>query len=715
MRTLSVSFARGEVSPLLRARVDMTFYNVALAKLKNMIVLPQGTLARRPGFLPVSGTLPRDTGENLDIRLIPFIYNSEDAMVLALTDRSAQVWLPSTGDVAASLASPYAGKDLRDVKYIQDGNALFLTHGDYPIKLLRRKALDDWEFSDLEYKKGPWSDKDVSDIKTRAVKSGSGWRIEADGSCFAEGMKGRLFRLTYPVTGSGHDFEIEGGGSSGPYEVGGRWRFQASGDWAGIARVQRSLDDGESWMTINEHSSRMIHEADLDIDYYNGAVDWSGAETEDDVLYRVTGEGLSGETPLQGHFAALGYEKAKYFRITEILSPTAANADIELGRHEREGSIPPVWTLAWDLGAWGGSAGYPRCAAFYQERLVLAGSREQPRTVWFSRTGQYEDFGEYDPITDDSPINVTMAGGDLDGIHSLLAMTDILAFTGDGEWKISGAGENGALSPLAVTAHRQGDVGSRPIQPIIVDSSAVMVQTMGTAVYAERYSFELDGYQGSNLSILSGHLFEWKTDRGLAPSDRRIRRMAYQKIPDSLLWFVLGDGTAVTCTFWPEHDMTAWARQETDGFIEDVCCIPRDGHDELWAAVRRRGTWKMERLARRADESVFTDAGGYPYESVIETLRINLESQNGSMMAGKKFIPRLFVFALRSDRALVSPKSDRRGSRERTLEFEYDSEIGEAELMLDSGFERDAGVRLRAIGDEPLTVLALSPVVAVGG
>jgi hypothetical protein len=85
------------------------------------------------------------------------------------------------------------------------------------------------------------------------------------------------------------------------------------------------------------------------------------------------------------------------------------------------------------------------------------------------------------------------------------------------------------------------------------------------------------------------------------------------------------------------------------------------------------------------------------------------------MMAAKKFIPRLAVFALRSKRAWVAPKSDKGRSRARRVSWAYSPEMAEAEIQLDSGFERNAGVQVWADGQEPLTILALSPTVAVGG
>jgi hypothetical protein len=730
MRTLSVSFARGEISPDLHARVDLAFYNIALAKLKNMIVLPQGVLTRRPGFvtlgaLPVGAAVP--AGNVCPVRLIPFIYNSEDTMVIELGDRFARIWQPRTAQPVNIVDSPYAVEDLKDIKYIQNGNVLFLTHRDYPIKLLRRNSLSDWAFSDLDFKKGPWLDDSGGENIRMCVTPGTAYQVRASANYFTGDMAGRLLRLKHTISGEALDEFLSVPALAPPapgvdmptvwkngstIEIYGQWHLRTFGEWEGTIDLQKSLDNGENWITVYSRGRSYSTDSEGNRFLDQGNADISGSEAEENVIYRVRVT-----ASMSYRLEALGYTKTNYFRITSVISPTAAVCSWQKERYEVSSPIENKWTNIWDLGAWGGSAGYPGCAAFYQERLVLAGSRNSPQTIWFSKTAQYDDFGETDPITDDAPITITIAGGGLDGIHSLLAMTDILAFTAAGEWKISGVGENGALSPLAVVAHKQSNVGSCSIQPVIVGSAAVMVQTMRTDVYSEQYSFDLDGYMGSNISILSRHLFAWKTDREHSPSDRRVRCMAYQQIPDSLLWLVLEDGTAVTCTLQAEHEMIAWARQETPGNIGDVCCVPGDRQHELWAAVRRRGDgkWYIERLAPRMEESVFIDARRYPYESLIETLRINMESQNGSLMAGKKFIPRLTVFALRSGTVHAAPKTDRDRARDRTLEFEYDGEMGEAELMFDNGFEKNAGVQIWTDDGEPLTILALSPTVAVGG
>ena len=446
-----------------------------------------------------------------------------------------------------------------------------------------------------------------------------------------------------------------------------------------------------------------------------GDVDFSGAETEEDVLYRVSATlTYSAEFRLD----AMGYTREEIFRINQVACPRLAAGEwiMNKNRNIYKPAIPTLNTHCndWSIGAWGGSAWYPACSAFYQERFVLAGARESPRTLWFSRTAEYDNFDVTDPVSDEDAVTITLAGGDYDGIFNILAMTDILAFTSSGVWKISGYGDNGAIAPTAIVAHKQDETGvSRQVAPEVIEGAVITAQALRGEVLSLRYSFETDGYQASDISILARHMF--------AGAGRQIKQIAYQQVPDSLLWVLLDDGTAAVCTLQAEHEMIAWSRQETNGDIGAICCVPGERQTELWAAVRRGNAWGMERLAERAPEARFIDGEIYTYVSLLETLRVNVDAQ-GAFLTAKKYIPRVSVFALRSGPCRAAPKGDAvneagnlaYGERDRAVPLEYSEDVTETEIMLDNGFKRDAGIMLWTKGTEPLTILAISPVLASG-
>ena len=706
MRGLQPSFARGEISPDLHARVDLSFYNIGLAKLKNFIVLPQGAITRRPGFVTL-GDAAVVSGEACPVKLIPFVFNRNDTIIIELADRIVRIWQPSSGRVIFSLSAPYSGEDVRDIKYIQSGNEIILTHRKYPLKRLKRYALDDWGFIDFNFKRGPWlSDNGVSNVRLTVSQEGEGYRVTSDAAYFDESMTGRLLETTFTILGNRVSGSSSAAGTfSSGIEVGAMWYLRTYGDWTGTVELQRSMDKGENWATVREYTRTSAAS--------QGNIEYSGSEQESNVLYRVSAWN-TGENAFSYSLEATGFSKSYIFMIEAFESGTSVMAAEQRDVDQVGAPITGRGTQDWRMGAWGGADGYPACAAFYQERLVLAGSWGEPQTIWFSKIGDYAHFGVSDPLSDDDPITITLTGEDNEGISSLLAMSDILAFTASGEWKITGSGDAGALSPVAVVAHKQSNIGTSAIQPVIVGGQAIMVQAHRTSVDALQYMFELDGYRGSALSILSRHLFGWKTREDEAAADKRITAMAYQQIPDSLLWFALEDGTAATCTLQQEHDVAAWASHETGGKIGDLACVPSGDHSELWAAVRRGGEWKIERLASRTSEDTFTDAGE-PFESLIETLRVNMESQNGSLMAAKKFIPRVTVFALRTKGMWIAPKSDTGRSRKRYMKFNYSHLMGEMDIQLDNGFDRNAGLQIWSDENAPLTVLGLSPTLTVGG
>ncbi len=652
------------------------------------------------------------------VRLIPFRYNSEDAVMIELGNYTARFW--AGGQVWASASTPYWMGDLHDLKYVQSGNMVFFAHRKYPLKMLTRRSMTDWVFEDFPFEGGPWipsGDFFAGDPpEITLVGSGPTYTLVADqGGVFTPDRVGSLIRLDMEFPGGDTAVESEPGGgwtTSEALECRSTYTLETHNHWRGEVVLERSINDGNSWTELKRFTR-----GDTQTE---GQILFSGSETEPDVLFRVRVRQYEGSwQPVFCTLSVSGYIKTLNFRILSVSSNgMTASASIILD----EGSVDEIpedaTVLEWFWGAWGGNGGNPAAVGFYQDRLVLAGTADQPQTVWLSRIGDYKNFSTSDPLRDDDAITLTLAADDMDGIHSIVSMSDLLVFTPSSEWRISGAGENGAISPKAVVAHQQAEIGSRSIQPIVAGGRVIMVQTHGTEVHALGYSLERDGYAGSDISILSHHLFEWQTREGHSPVGREILAMGYQQVPDSLLWFVLEDGTAAVCTYNPEHEVVGWSRQETHGRIGTVACLPGDRQTELWASVYRDGTWYIERLARRSDEAVFDDAG-HPYESVVQSLRVTYEGRNGSAFTDKKLISRLVVSAIRSREAWVAPApASPRGvdpwEKRRKITWDWFPCLTHKDIQLDNGFGRDGAIQIRTT-EGPLTIGAISPVVTPGG
>lgn len=680
-------------------------YSTGLAELKNMIVLPQGGVTRRAGLRGVADI----TGDGVATKLIPFEYNSNDTCLLQFTDRSMTVWAGVSGQFrnVAVISTPYAIADVQELHYVQSGNVMFLAHRDYKPQKLTRESLTLWTIEDFPFHGGPFIDGTewASGENLRLSGSGDTRTLQAETSFFSGGLVGTLMKLEYAVQAS--TAELTAPGETSAIEVKGTLNVQTTGKWTGEVKIDRSSDGGSTWVTIRQYKR-----ADVDD---QGQWDFTVSETEAYILYRVKydSDGQTQGEDITITVTASGFLKSEIYKITAIADSFTATLqrqkDIGFAINDEFSGLVSLWSI----GAWGITQGYPKAVSMYQDRLVFASSKYQPQTIWMSRTGDYADFLVSDPLSDDDAVTITLAGSTADGIHSLLATKDLFAFTSSGEWKISGAGDAGAITPSALTAHQQTTIGSKAIQPILADGRIIIVQAQGRKVYALGYDLNTDGYTGSEISILSEHMFKYRV----------IADMAYQKNPDNLIWFVLDDGSFASCTYTPEHEVVGWAQHESVYNLYHLTAITGARQTEIYATggyypEEEGASWTLN-LTRFLPRVGFapTDTAGN-YESVVRTLRLTLTDKQGSIYTSKKFIPRVIVSALESSQAWAAPgemKDEAKNwERRRKLTWRNEEFLTDADVQLDNGFSEYACVQIRSIDDSPLTIVAITPLMTGG-
>lgn len=252
-----------------------------------------------------------------------------------------------------------------------------------------------------------------------------------------------------------------------------------------------------------------------------------------------------------------------------------------------------------------GAGNYPGAVGYYQQRLAFAGSDLNPQTVWMSKTGLFKNFGFSIPSKDDDSITFTIASTEVNRMRHLLGLRKLLGLTSGGEWTFSGA--DTGLTAKTVQASQEGYDGSATVRPVVVGNSAVYVQARGARVSSFGYSINADGFASDDLTLFSAHLF-----RG-----RELTNVAYQKIPDSIVWYVRDDGILLGLTYLPEQQLVGWHWHDTDGFVESIACVPEGGEDVLYMVVRRtiNGVQKryIERMASRQvttiEDAFFVDCG----------------------------------------------------------------------------------------------------------
>ena len=168
IRTLSRSFAGGEVTPEFFGRIDDVKYQTGLAKCLNFIPLPHGPVANRPGFAFVREvkTSAKRT------RLIPFSFSTTQTMVLEFGENYIRFHTDGgtvlSGGVPYEVATPYPEADLFDIHYVQSADVLTLVHPNHAPRELRRLGATNWTLTTISFVPQIAAPTGISVIATRA-------------------------------------------------------------------------------------------------------------------------------------------------------------------------------------------------------------------------------------------------------------------------------------------------------------------------------------------------------------------------------------------------------------------------------------------------------------------------------------------------------------------------------------------------------------------
>lgn len=422
--------------------------------------------------------------------------------------------------------------------------------------------------------------------KGQTIEQGENkYLLESDFDCFKPTHVTGRFAITHKVPSQFVSGTLGYEDSSASIKSGGDWKLRTTGEWTGRVEVEMSADLGETWETVKVFS-RETGDDNLNT--------FGQLEDNAQMYYiRLTAKQISGEVGFE--LQAEPFRQEGILVVSDFISARQVVAQLERGFGSDE------WTSEWAEGSFSPAAGYPACVFFYQDRLGLAGTQAEAQTVWFSKTGEYANFGHARSSVEDSDsISVNLSGKKLNSIHSVAVSNKLLVFTAGSEWTISCSG---ALTPTNIQIQQQSERGASRTAPVMVGNKALYVQARGGVLRDFFYDYNTASYTGNDLTLYAKHLF----------FNREIREVCYQQEPDNLIWCVLDDGTLAVLTYLAEQNICAWTHHDTQGRYVSICTIPNRGYDEIWFAVERDGKYFIERQVQRLSskepqDQLFLDA-----------------------------------------------------------------------------------------------------------
>ena len=236
----------------------------------------------------------------------------------------------------------------------------------------------------------------------------------------------------------------------------------------------------------------------------------------------------------------------------------------------------------WKEQAWSDLRGWPIAVGFFEQRMILAGSRSYPTTVWGSKSGEPLDFTL--GTDDNSAFAWKLASADTP-IRSIFADDKIYVFTATKVISLDSGNEK-PLSPTNFKIKTRATQGASHMAAVKSGPDLIFSSVSFKRLYSLVYRLTEDRFVPSDVTLYGEHLVR---------EGGGIVQVAVTREPHPVIWCRTAAGSIVTLTYDTEQQVAAWARQSLDGVVTNMVTVPDDsGNDQIWISVLRNGQTNIE-------------------------------------------------------------------------------------------------------------------------
>ena len=584
------NFTGGELSPRLDGRNDLNKYASGCKTLENMIVYPHGSAARRSGTQFAAEV--KDSSKKT--RLIPFEFSTTQTYMMEFGNQYIRFYKDNgqilEGDKTisgATQANPVVitatGHSYDNGDEISITGVAGMTELNNKRYLVANKTTNTFEITNV----------DGTNI------NGTGFTAYTSG-----GVANRVYEISTPYL-TAELFDI---------------KFAQSADVMYITHPNHEVEK----LSRTGHTSWTL----ADVDFTDGPyLDNNITTTTLNPGSHTVGTGVavvaSATTGINGGSGFLATDVGRLIRFRDGYMKVTARADttnITVEIIEDLGSSTASTDFA--LGSFSDTTGHPTCVTFFEQRLVFAGTTDQPQTLFFSKSGDYENMNENrgGTVADDDAIIYTIASNQVNAIRFMTATRTLIVGTAGGEFTVSGGGTDVAITPTNILIKKQSNHGAANLDAIAAGNATLFLQRAKRKIRELAYNFDVDGYLAPDMTILSEHI----TEGG-------ITQMAYQQEPNQIVWMTRDDGELIGLTYQREQQVTAWHRQIFGGSFssgnavcESVAALPTDDAEyQVWVIVKRTINSVTRRYVEYLNAFDFTETDNTTFNFLDSQLDYN--------------------------------------------------------------------------------------------
>lgn len=494
----------------------------------------------------------------------------------------------SGGTVARvyEIATPYAVADLPNLKHEQSADVMTFAHNLYPVQELRRTAHDNWAMTAPTFQPLIGHPTGISAVSNSGSGTTYSYKVTAIAAETGEESLPGLSSTTQTITNITQAAQavVTTSGAHG-YSV---------GTEVYIAAVVGMTEVNGRRFTIIATPSGTTFTVDEDTTGYTA---YSSGGTANATHVEVSG-GTTPNNTISWSAIPAGSVKCSVYRAVNGVYGFVGDAN---GTSFTDNNIAPDLDIgppaARNPFLFPGQ--YPGAVGYYEQRRVFGGSLDKPDTSEYSQIGNQSNHSKSSPLKDSDAITATLASREVNEIRHYVGGKDLIILTSGAEWGVN-SGQDSAFSAVSIKQKPQSSWGSSHRRPIQAGNTVLFVEENNSRVRSLGYSLQIDGYTGTDMNYLAGHMFE----------SYMIRDWAYASTPDPIVHVVREDGRVACLTFQQEQEVIGWSTWDTPGKFEASCTLRHDeddADDKVYFVVRRVVNGNVVRYIERTHSRRFTD------------------------------------------------------------------------------------------------------------
>ncbi len=603
------SFTHGEISPWVYGRSDIAQYKTSCRRAKNFIVRPQGSITKRPGSRYLAAIKNQS---DTNVKLLDFIYSDSDSVCIEAgeyyfrfhtTDgtilSSAQFVNGAfagniTGWTTNNTGTGSAAYNSNSANIAGGSSGVGRLHQVFPnLGVSQYTVTVTVATNSINYSVGSTLGGSEVTSGTLTVGAAKTFTFQAadnlnniyisfnnpnnnTSTISAVSIDSPIYELKTPYTSA-----MLGGLSTDQ-----TFDTMYFGSPDNVVRPKELIRYGASNWVLTDHEF-------YDGAYFNlGDKKWGGVGTG--YTLTVTGSTSVGSSVTLTSSSPLftGTDVGRWVRYRTLVTNAWGSLQITAYTSATAVTAKVIKVLPgtaassqWRLGCFSDTTGWPRLVNLFSSRLVWYGTKEQPYHYFYSTA---DDLSNHDPDNADDKDEVdpdssfVLRGQAITGsnAYSMINIDRNLFTISSGGVTLSRSGSSGeAIAFSNIKIDKILEMSCANVDPVIIESVPILVDKSRRSLAEVSYSFQEDRFQPSDITLLSEHA----TLKGCA-------QLAYSRVPNTLIWVRMLDGSLWTTTYNKQQNITGWSEQiigGEDAKVEQLLVMPTLRQDETWLLVSR--------------------------------------------------------------------------------------------------------------------------------